>query len=93
MKTAFLTFLLAILVLVPQVALADDKPPADAKALSEIVLSLEKRGYTPIVDIEFEDGYWEIEAYREGHKRDFKVDPRSGVITSDHHHSDHHHDD
>ena len=85
MKTAIFTFLLAISVLIPQVALADHKPPGDAKALSEIVLSLEKRGYTPIVDIEFEDGYWEIEAYRESHKRDLKVDPRSGVIISDHH--------
>jgi hypothetical protein len=85
MKTAFLMFLLAISVFIPQVALADRKPPADAKALSEIVLSLEKRGYIPIVDIEFEDGRWEIEAYREGRKRDLKVDPRSGVIISDHH--------
>ena len=82
MKTAVLGFLLIVALSIPQLALAD-KPPTDAKPLSEIVLSLEKQGYTPIVKIEVDHERWEIEAYKEGHKRELKVDPRSGAIISD----------
>ena len=92
MKTAVLGFLLIVALSIPQLSLAElsipqlllgDKPPTDAKPLSEIVLSLEKQGYTPIVEIEFDDERWEIEAYKEGQKRELKVDPRSGAIISD----------
>lgn len=60
-----------------------DKPPSDIKKLSEIVLILEKAGFDPISEIEFDDGHWEIDAYRNGEKREVHVDPRTGEITKD----------
>lgn len=68
--------------------LADGKPPANAKPLSEIVRSLEAQGFGPIVEIGF-DGYWggvgqwEIEAYKDGRKREVKIDPITGKTKSD----------
>jgi len=62
-------------------ALADDDvPPADSLKLSEVVLKLEQQGLHPIVDIEFDDGVWEVDAYRGQDKRELKVDPRTGKI-------------
>lgn len=64
-------------------ALAGDKPPSDSKKLSEIVLILEKAGYEPISEIEFDDGHWEVDAYQHGEKREVNVDPKTGEITKD----------
>ncbi len=64
-------------------ALAGDKPPSDSKRLSEIVLILEKAGYHPISEIEFDDGHWEVDAYQNGEKIEVNVDPKTGTITKD----------
>ena len=53
-------------------------PPPGSKALSEIVTWLELQGYYPIVEIEFEDGAWEVEAYRLGKLVEFEIDPVTG---------------
>ena len=58
------------------------RPPADAKPLSEIVKSLEDAGFAPIVEVEFRAGRWHVEAYKDGQKRDLRVHPVSGEITS-----------
>ena len=71
------------LLIVTQAALAGDRPPPGAKPLSEIALMLEQQGYHPIVEIEMDDGVWEVEAYRDGQKRKLKVDPFSGEVRSD----------
>lgn len=64
-------------------AFADDKPPANAKPLSEIVKSVESQGFSPILDIGFDDrDGWEIKTYRNNEKRELKVNPVSGEITS-----------
>jgi hypothetical protein len=57
--------------------------PADARPLSEIVAALERQGYGPIIEVEFDDGRWEIEAYRQGRKFELKVDPHSGSVLSE----------
>ena len=44
---------------------------------------MEEQGFSPIVEIEFDDNLWEVEAYKEGDKRELKVDPISGRIISD----------
>jgi cobalamin biosynthesis Mg chelatase CobN len=62
---------------------ADEIPQHDAQPLSKIVRTLEEQGFIPIVEIEFEDDIWEVEAYKEGDKRELKVDPVSGRIISD----------
>ncbi|MBX3638475.1 MAG: PepSY domain-containing protein [Rubrivivax sp.] len=67
----------------PLAAMAGGRPPANARLLSAIVLELERQGYGPIVEIEFDDGRWEVEAYKDGRKRKLKVDPVDGRILSD----------
>ncbi|BAQ63634.1 hypothetical protein GM3709_399 [Geminocystis sp. NIES-3709] len=63
---------------------ADDKPPRNAKPLSEIIKNLENTGYSPIVDVDYDDNQgWEIKAYRNNQKRELKVNPVSGDILSD----------
>lgn len=62
---------------------AGDRPPEGIKPLSEIVLLLEKAGYSPISEIEFDDGHWEVDAYRNGEKVEINVDPRTGEIKKD----------
>ena len=58
------------------------RPPADAKPLSEIVKSLEDAGFAPIIEVEFRAGRWHVEAFKDGQKRDLRVHPVSGEITS-----------
>ena len=55
----------------------------DAQPLSKIVRTLEEQGFSPIVEIEFDDNLWEVEAYKEGDQRELKVDPVTGRIISD----------
>ena len=57
-----------------------ERPPAGARLLSEIVLLLERDGYDPIVEIEFEDGVWEAEAFKDGQLVKIELDPISGVV-------------
>lgn len=65
-------------------ASADDRPPRNAKPLSEVIRNLEVNGFNPIVDVDFDDDDgWEVEAYRNGKKVKLKVDPISGRITSE----------
>lgn len=66
-----------------QSALADEKPPAGAMALSVIVTKLEQQGYTPIVDVSLDGGRWEVEVYKNSEKRELKIDPNTGKILSD----------
>ncbi|WP_323847176.1 PepSY domain-containing protein [Microbulbifer magnicolonia] len=66
-----------------QPALADEKPPPGAMALSAVLIKLEQQGYTPITDVSLEKGRWEVEAYKGGEKRDLQVDPNSGDVLSD----------
>lgn len=64
-------------------ALADEAPPADAMPLSEVIKSVEDEGYERISDVSFDDGKWEVDAYKGEQKRDLEVDPHSGDILSD----------
>ena len=54
--------------------------PEGALPLSELALRLERDGYDPILEIEFEDGAWEVEAYKDGQVVEVEVDPLSGVV-------------
>ena len=60
---------------------SDESPPANAKPLSEIVKSIEDKGYKTITELEFDDGVWKIEVHQPGGKEvHIKVDPVSGAI-------------
>ena len=82
MKTLIITALFSSMLLM-QTSIAADIPQQDAQPLSKIVRTLEEQGFSPIVEIEFDDNLWEVEAYKEGDKRELKVDPISGRIISD----------
>lgn len=82
--SSFKKLLLATLaVSVLQPALADEKPPPGAMALSSVLTKLEQQGYTPIVDVSLDNGRWEVETYKGAEKRDLEVDPNTGKILSD----------
>lgn len=56
-------------------------PPQDSKPMSQIIQSLEQRGYIAYFDeIEWDDdGYWEIEYFTQaGAKVKIRVDPTTG---------------
>ena len=86
MKVHPKTSLFAALIAFPVFAQADwckhDQPPTDAKPLSELIKIVEKAGYNNIVEVEFEDGVYEIETIDENGKEiEIKIDPLSGEFT------------
>ncbi len=54
--------------------------PAPGLAFSDVVHRLEKEGYGPILEVEFEDGVWEIEADRDGKTVELVVRLVSGQV-------------
>jgi len=53
----------------------------DNKPLSEIVKSVEDQGYVPL-EVELEDGVWEIGATKDGKTYELNVNPKSGETLS-----------
>ncbi|MCO1334203.1 PepSY domain-containing protein [Microbulbifer sp. OS29] len=64
-------------------AFANEKPPPGAMALSTVLTKLEQQGYTPIVEVDLDNGKWKVEAYKGGQKYDLKVDPNTAEIESE----------
>ena len=60
----------------------DEIPPANAKRLSEIVMSLEAQGHTVFTDIDFDDWVWVIRVYKAGLEFEVRVDPVTGETLS-----------
>lgn len=61
----------------------EPRPPHDAQPLSQILHSLLKAGYADIHDVSLERRYWEIEAFRQGSKRELHVHPVTGEVIAD----------
>ncbi len=60
---------------------SDERPPAGAKPLSDIIRMVEDQNLGAITEVEFEDGVWKIEVHKpEGGELDLRVDPMSGQI-------------
>jgi uncharacterized membrane protein YkoI len=61
---------------------ADDEPhelpPEGARSLSEIIASMEVPGHLQIIEVEFEDGMWEIEYVMDGEEHELLIDPMTG---------------
>ncbi len=53
----------------------------EEKPLSEIIRSVEMQGYAPI-EVERENGLWEIEATKDGKTYELAADPKTGEIQS-----------
>lgn len=62
-------------------AVAQDQKP---KPVVEIVRSLEEADYAPIVDVSYDDGVWEVEAYKADIPYELSIDPVTGEIISEH---------
>jgi hypothetical protein len=67
----------------PAAALEEDEgevevPPEGALPLSEIIASLEVGAHVAIVEVEFEDGAWEIEYVVGDEVHELRVDPMTG---------------
>ena len=56
----------------------DKMPPANAMPLSTIVQSVEARESGVITEVDFDDGFWEVELHKDGRKSKLAIDPRSG---------------
>jgi hypothetical protein len=55
---------------------------AHAGPVEDLVATLRSEGYTQIT-IEQDDGYVEVEAYRNGMEREIKINPTTGAIFKD----------
>jgi outer membrane lipoprotein-sorting protein len=82
-KTMMFAALVLMLVLGANQAMAGERPPADAVPLSEVVKSLEEKGYSPVTEVSMDNGVWEVEAYKDGQERELKVNPKDGQVLSD----------
>jgi uncharacterized membrane protein YkoI len=83
MKTLFGTALaLIVLAVTPLSGQAEPRPAGTAKTLLEIVTALEKT-YDPIVEVSFDDGAWEVEAFKGDVAYELAVDPVSGAVVSE----------
>ena len=57
--------------------------PENAKPLSEILNAVKAQGYDPVVEVELEEGTWEIDAFKGEERVEFQVDPVSGEIETE----------
>lgn len=73
----------AALAAAPMSVVLADRPTPDSKPIVEVVEQLEKQGYGPFSEISFDDGYWEVEVYKDGAAYELAVDGRSGKILSE----------
>jgi hypothetical protein len=72
--------LAGLIALAAPVAFAQDRPPATALPLSQIVTNLEAQGAQAFAEIDWDDdGYWEVEYWNaEGNRVEIRIDPVSG---------------
>ncbi|QDZ40826.1 PepSY domain-containing protein [Euhalothece natronophila Z-M001] len=63
----------------PILVLASEQLPSDDVPLSEIIGNLESQDYF-LIEVEFENEVWDVEAYRDGQQYELTIDPRSGNI-------------
>lgn len=68
----------------PFLTQADERPPADARPLVDVITAIEETGFTPLVEASFDDGNWEIEAYQDDQAYELLVDPTTGEVVSKH---------
>lgn len=74
----------AAIAALPMSVLFAERPPADAKPIVEIVEQLEQQGYGPFSELDFDDGQWEVEVYRNDTAYELAVDEHTGKILSEH---------
>jgi uncharacterized membrane protein YkoI len=76
------SLLLGTLVALP--AASGEQPPEGSKTLQEIISGAERSGYGPITEVSFDDGVWEVEAYKGDTAFEVTLDATSGEVVSEH---------
>lgn len=69
---------------VPMLDVFADHHGADVKSVVEIVQHLEQQGYGPFCQLDFDNGIWEVEVYRDNTAYELAVDGHDGKILSEH---------
>lgn len=54
------------------------------KSILEIVRNMEEADYAPIVDVSYDDGVWEVEAYKADIPYEVSLDPVTGEVIAEH---------
>jgi hypothetical protein len=54
--------------------------PSGAMPLSAALQTMERAGYAPVVEVEFEKDHWKMKAYSNGQLLELKVDPITGSL-------------
>jgi uncharacterized membrane protein YkoI len=54
-------------------------PPGEAKPLSEIIKSVEDQELGAVTEVNYDDGFWEVEVRKSGTKTKLDIDPRTGA--------------
>lgn len=57
---------------------SEEIPPANALALSTIILSVEARNPGIITEVDFDDGFWKVDLHKDGQKIRLVIDPKTG---------------
>jgi uncharacterized membrane protein YkoI len=53
-------------------------PPDDARPLAEIIKSVEDQKLGTVTEVDYDDGFWEVEVRKDGTKTKLDIDPRTG---------------
>jgi len=62
---------------------AGERPPLEAMPLVDIINMLEKKGFSPITQLSFDEGVWEVDAYNPDQEpRELTIHPVTGEILS-----------
>ena len=59
---------------------SDDFPQMNARPLSTIIESVETLGLGSITEVEFDDGFWEVDIHKNGRRTKLFYDPMTGEV-------------
>ena len=60
-----------------------DQPGPDWMPAQQVIEKVLKSGYSDVTKIEADDGRWEGEGVKDGHKMEFHADPKTGEIITE----------
>lgn len=61
-----------------------DQPGADWIGMDQASQKLKEAGYSHIAEMEADDGFWEGEGTKNGQRFEFRLDPKTGAVVSEH---------
>lgn len=62
---------------------SNGRPDEGSLPASEIVLRLEQMGYRPVLDLDWEHRYWEVDAMNQSGERELRIAASTGKVLSD----------